>query len=68
MLVSVVGGGIGGCAGAVALLRQGIDIRLFEQAQALTEVGPGVAVPGRRATCGPPRGPPLKQLTIWPRL
>ena len=42
--VAVVGGGIGGVAAAVALLQRGIDVRLYEQAPALTEVGAGVAI------------------------
>jgi salicylate hydroxylase len=42
--VAVVGGGIGGVAVATALLQRGIDVRLYEQAQALTEVGAGVAI------------------------
>lgn len=42
--VAVVGGGIGGSAAAVALLQRGIDVHLYEQAPALTEVGAGVAV------------------------
>lgn len=42
--VAVVGGGIGGTAAAAALLRRGIDVHLYEQAPALTEVGAGVAI------------------------
>jgi salicylate hydroxylase len=42
--VAIVGGGIGGVAAAVALLRRGMDVRLYEQAPALTEVGAGVAI------------------------
>src|SRR6185295_19654786 len=42
--VAVVGGGIGGVAAAHALLRQGMEVRLYEQAPALTEVGAGVAI------------------------
>jgi salicylate hydroxylase len=42
--VAIVGGGIGGVAAANALLQRGIDVRLYEQAQALTEVGAGVAL------------------------
>jgi 2-polyprenyl-6-methoxyphenol hydroxylase-like FAD-dependent oxidoreductase len=42
--VAVVGGGIGGVAAAVALLQRGIDVRLYEQAPALAEVGAGVAI------------------------
>jgi salicylate hydroxylase len=42
--VAVVGGGIGGVAATYALLRRGMDVRLYEQAPALTEVGAGVAI------------------------
>lgn len=42
--VAIVGGGIGGVAAATALLQRGLDVRLYEQAPALTEVGAGVAI------------------------
>ena len=42
--VLVVGAGIGGLTAAVALLRLGIDVRVYEQANALGEVGAGVAL------------------------
>src|SRR3984885_14084911 len=38
------GGGIGGTAAAVALARAGIDVRVYEQAQQLAEVGAGVSL------------------------
>jgi 2-polyprenyl-6-methoxyphenol hydroxylase-like FAD-dependent oxidoreductase len=37
--VALVGGGIGGLAAALSLLRVGIDAHVYEQAGALTEVG-----------------------------
>ena len=40
----VAGGGIGGIAAAVALARAGIDVRVYEQAQQLAEVGAGVSL------------------------
>jgi salicylate hydroxylase len=40
----VAGGGIGGTAAAVALTRAGIDVRVYEQARQLTEVGAGVSL------------------------
>ena len=40
----VVGGGLGGMAAALALVRAGIDVRVYEQAQRLTEVGAGVSL------------------------
>ena len=42
MRVAVVGGGIGGLAAALALLRRGIDVEVYEQAPALKEVGAGI--------------------------
>lgn len=42
--VAIVGGGIGGAAAANALLQRGIDVRVYEQASALAEVGAGVAL------------------------
>jgi len=41
---AIVGGGIGGVAAANALLARGMDVRIYEQAPALTEVGAGVAI------------------------
>lgn len=40
----VVGGGLGGTAAAVALAQAGIDVRVYEQARQLTEVGAGVSL------------------------
>src|SRR5438045_5081716 len=42
--VAIVGGGIGGVAAANALLQHDMDVRVYEQASALTEVGAGVAL------------------------
>jgi salicylate hydroxylase len=42
--VGIVGGGIGGLTAALALLRRGIDVHVYEQAAALGEVGAGVNV------------------------
>jgi salicylate hydroxylase len=42
--VAVVGGGVGGVAAANALLQCGMEVRLCEQAPALTEVGARVAI------------------------
>jgi salicylate hydroxylase len=40
----VVGGGLGGTAAAVALTRAGIDVRVYEQAARIGEVGAGVSL------------------------
>ncbi len=42
--VAIVGGGIGGVAAANALLQRDIDVRVYEQAPELKEVGAGVAL------------------------
>jgi salicylate hydroxylase len=42
--IAIVGGGIGGVAAATALFQRGMDVRLYDQAPALTEVGAGVAI------------------------
>jgi salicylate hydroxylase len=40
--VAIIGGGIGGMAAAAALTRKQIDVRLYEQAPVIAEVGAGV--------------------------
>jgi salicylate hydroxylase len=40
----IAGGGIGGLAAALALLRAGVDVRVYEQASALGEVGAGLTL------------------------
>ena len=47
--VIVTGGGIGGLAAALALGRAGCEVRLFEQADAFSEVGAGIQL-GPNAT------------------
>jgi salicylate hydroxylase len=42
--VAVIGGGIGGTAAALSLLRSGIDVHVFEQARELREVGAGIQI------------------------
>nr|BAH89433.1 salicylate 1-monooxygenase [uncultured bacterium] len=42
--IIIAGGGIGGMAAGLSLLRKGFDVRIFEQAPALTEVGAGVQI------------------------
>jgi 2-polyprenyl-6-methoxyphenol hydroxylase-like FAD-dependent oxidoreductase len=38
----IIGGGIGGVTAAIALQRAGIDVTVFERADALREVGSGL--------------------------
>lgn len=40
--IIIIGGGIGGLAAALALLRQGLDVEVYEQSSELKEVGAGV--------------------------
>jgi salicylate hydroxylase len=42
--IAIIGGGIGGLAAAAALLRAGFDVRVYEQARALGEVGAGINI------------------------
>src|SRR6266446_8001790 len=42
--IAVVGGGIGGLAAALSLVRAGFDVQVFEQAPALMEVGAGIQI------------------------
>jgi salicylate hydroxylase len=42
--VAVVGGGIGGLAAANAMLRRGIDVTVWEQADPLGEIGTGLSL------------------------
>src|ERR1700719_5299265 len=43
-IVVIVGGGIGGLAAALALVRRGIDVEVYEQAPELCELGAGVHI------------------------
>jgi salicylate hydroxylase len=42
--IAVVGGGIGGLTAALALIRRGIDVDVYEQAAELRELGAGVQI------------------------
>lgn len=42
--IVVAGGGIGGLAAALALRQRGAEVRVLEQAEAITEVGAGIQV------------------------
>src|SRR6478736_9030793 len=42
--VAIVGGGIGGIAAALSLLQAGFDVRVYERAGAISEVGAGIQV------------------------
>src|SRR5437660_10381062 len=42
--VAVIGGGIGGLAAALALLKRGLDVNVYEQSAWLGEVGAGIQI------------------------
>lgn len=42
--IAIIGGGIGGLAAALALIRRGIDVDVYEQAVELRELGAGVQI------------------------
>src|ERR1700685_944200 len=42
--IAIVGGGIGGLVAALALIRRGIDVDVYEQAPELRELGAGVQI------------------------
>jgi salicylate hydroxylase len=42
--VAIVGGGIGGLTAALALIRHGVEVEVFEQAPELKELGAGVQI------------------------
>jgi salicylate hydroxylase len=42
--VGIIGGGIGGLTAALALLKRGIDVEVYEQSNLLKEVGAGVQI------------------------
>ncbi|GAA5236671.1 monooxygenase [Verticiella sediminum] len=42
--IGIVGAGIGGLAAALALLRRGFDVQVYEQASELGEIGAGVQI------------------------
>jgi salicylate hydroxylase len=44
MKATIIGAGIGGLSVALALLREGIDVEIYEQAAVLREVGAGLAM------------------------
>src|SRR4051812_45712680 len=65
MRVLIAGGGIGGLTAALALLRNGIDVEVYEQASELKEVGAGVqlAANGTRVLYALGVGEELKALS-----
>ncbi len=74
--IGIVGGGIGGLTAALALLRKGFDVTVFEQASELQEVGAGLQLSPNgirvlfalgleaeiRGACFEPEG---KEIRLW---
>jgi salicylate hydroxylase len=44
MRISVIGGGIGGLAAALQLLKAGLDVHVYEQAERTGEIGAGIQI------------------------
>jgi salicylate hydroxylase len=42
--IAIIGGGIGGLTSALALRARGLDVSVFEQAEAVREIGAGVSI------------------------
>lgn len=42
--IAIIGGGIGGLAVALVLLRRGLDVAIYEQAAELGKVGAGIQI------------------------
>jgi 2-polyprenyl-6-methoxyphenol hydroxylase-like FAD-dependent oxidoreductase len=44
MRIAIIGGGIGGLSAALHLLRAGLDVHVYEQAPAITEISAGIQI------------------------
>jgi salicylate hydroxylase len=44
MRIAIIGGGIGGLAAALQLLKPGFDVHVYEQAAAIGEIGAGIQI------------------------
>ncbi|MES2497356.1 MAG: FAD-dependent monooxygenase [Pseudomonadota bacterium] len=67
--IGIVGGGIGGLTAALALLRRGFDVSVFEQAPELQEVGAGLQISpnGVRVLCSLGLEPELLAIAFEPQ-
>jgi 2-polyprenyl-6-methoxyphenol hydroxylase-like FAD-dependent oxidoreductase len=66
--VVIIGGGIGGLAAALALLKRGLDVEVHEQAPELKEVGAGIQISsnGTRVLYALGLEEPLKRVQVLP--
>jgi salicylate hydroxylase len=64
--IAIVGGGIGGLTAALALLRAGIEVEVYEQAPELKELGAGVQISsnGTRVLYALGLGPIIERLGV----
>ncbi len=64
--VAIVGGGIGGLCAALALIRHGIDVEVYEQAPELKELGAGVQISsnGTRVLYALGLGPAIERVGV----
>jgi salicylate hydroxylase len=64
--IGIVGGGIGGLTAALALLRQGFDVAVYEQAPELKELGAGVQISsnGTRVLYALGLGPAIERVGV----
>src|SRR3954463_12072869 len=66
--VVIVGGGIGGLTAALALLRRGIDVQVYDQSNQLKEIGAGIQISsnGSRVLFALGLEPALTQVQVRP--
>ena len=66
--IAVIGGGIGGLTAALALLKRGLDVDIYEQAPELKEVGAGIQISsnGTRVLFALGLEDALKQVQVQP--
>jgi salicylate hydroxylase len=66
--IVIIGGGIGGLAAALALLKRGVDVEVHEQAPELKEVGAGIQMGsnGTRVLYALGLEEPLKRVQVLP--
>lgn len=69
MKAIIIGGGIGGATAALSLLKRGIDVEVYEQAEELTEIGAGLQLgaSASRVLIGLGLGEELARLGVAPR-
>jgi salicylate hydroxylase len=64
--VAIIGGGIGGLTAALALIRHGVEVEVYEQAPELKELGAGVQISsnGTRVLYALGLGPAIEKLGV----